>query len=96
MKSELELLLGNLGLAQEQVEKCRKEIKKYLIGKRIHIMCDRFNGQPYGTSKPKMKHNSWIFTEHDFCHPIEDGDIVVQPPNTNASLSIKKCLVSNE
>jgi len=35
--------------------KCNEELKKLYVGKEAVIVCPHFNGQPYGSSAPKLK-----------------------------------------
>ena len=82
--------------AYKELEYLKKKVNQFLVGKKIIINKESFNGQPYGRSKPSLKGWGYIFAKDnwDWVGITNEGELYIQPPNCNDAILLKDCIVS--
>ncbi len=94
---------GRLQKIQDIAVKNRKDFydlinqaKIILEGKTIIINDERFNSQPYGTSRKFLKGKSFVYTKDIFLYLDDIGKLYIQPPGCNSTLLLDKCLINGK
>lgn len=68
LASQLNQALETAKFLHERGRKLNKELDALLVGKEAVILCERYNGQQFGSSKPKLKGKRviiWAAYAHD-------------------------------